>query len=124
MGAMVLGLNTRIYHRAWPAFIVTEANDALWGAMVYLIFRFLFPQKTRLFSFAGSIAFSFAIEFSQLSQAPWINILRKTTLGALILGMQFLWIDLVKYTIGISLVWMADTFILRRYKSLGSEVWF
>ena len=49
----------------------------------------------------AALAFSFAIEFSQLYQADWINALRRTTLGGLILGYGFLWSDLVCYTVGI-----------------------
>lgn len=45
--------------------------------------------------------FSFAIEFSQLYHSPWIDSLRNTRVGGLVLGYGFLWSDLVSYTVGI-----------------------
>ena len=41
------------------------------------------------------------IEISQLYQAEWINNIRHTTLGGLILGQGFLWSDMVAYTVGV-----------------------
>ena len=35
---------------------------------------------------AAALLFSYAIEFSQLYQAEWINALRHTALGGLVLG--------------------------------------
>ncbi|WP_347030238.1 DUF2809 domain-containing protein, partial [Bacteroides intestinalis] len=44
--------------------------------------------------------FSYCIEISQLYQADWANIVRSTTLGALIFGHGFLWSDMICYTVG------------------------
>ncbi len=55
-----------------------------------------------------SMIFSFTIEFSQLYQAGWINDIRSTLLGALILGKGFLGIDLIRYTVGIVISFVAD----------------
>jgi len=50
-----------------------------------------------------ALGFSFAIEFSQLYHALWIDQVRHTALGGLILGFGFLWSDLICYIIGIIL---------------------
>ena len=47
-----------------------------------------------------TLIFSFGIELSQLYQAPWINAVRETRPGALVLGAGFKWTDLVCYTLG------------------------
>ena len=47
-----------------------------------------------------SILICFLIEFSQLYHAEWIDAIRQTRLGGLILGFGFLWSDLVSYAIG------------------------
>ena len=47
------------------------------------------------------MAFSVAIELSQLYHAPWIDSIRQTTLGGLILGFGFLWSDLACYAAGV-----------------------
>jgi len=51
----------------------------------------------------AALAFAYGVEFSQLYQADWINSLRQTTLGGLVLGFGFKWSDLVAYTLGIFL---------------------
>ena len=43
----------------------------------------------------------FLLEFSQLYQVKWINNIRKTGPGKLVLGQGFLWSDLLAYSLGI-----------------------
>ncbi|HVW95740.1 MAG TPA: DUF2809 domain-containing protein [Mucilaginibacter sp.] len=81
-----------------PLFI----GDILWGLMVYLIVRLLFIKRTLTWAVVVSLLFSYGIEFSQLYQADWINQIRHTVLGGLVLGEHFLWSDLLCYTIGIA----------------------
>ncbi|WP_299581645.1 DUF2809 domain-containing protein [Mucilaginibacter sp.] len=77
-------------------------GDILWGLMVYFIVRFLFIGKSIKWVTIVSLLFCYSIEFSQLYQAPWINSIRHTVVGGLILGETFFWGDMVFYTIGIS----------------------
>ena len=89
-------------------FIHNYAGDALWAAMVYFGFRMIFihcPKKRVAFM---AFVFSYAIEFSQLLQYEWLNTIRRTTLGGLILGFGFLWSDLWMYAIGILLAYGID----------------
>ena len=46
---------------------------------------------------------SVAVELSQLYHAPWIDSIRHTTIGGLILGFGFLWSDLACYSLGVGL---------------------
>lgn len=48
------------------------------------------------------------MEFSQLYQGDWINTIRDTSLGALILGKGFLGVDLIRYSIGIVIAYVID----------------
>lgn len=98
---ILLGLASRQYAAMLPLFVAEHAGDALWAMMVFFGFRFLLVSKKISWSLLFSILFSFAIEFSQLYQAAWLNDMRSTVLGALILGKGFLFIDLVRYTVGI-----------------------
>jgi hypothetical protein len=50
-----------------------------------------------------AMSFSVAIEVSQLYHAPWIDSIRRTTLGGLALGYGFLWGDLACYAVGVGL---------------------
>ena len=82
-----------------PLFI----GDILWAMMVYWIMRFLFITKSLKFSVVASLLFSYAIEFSQLYQAPWINNIRHTVIGGLVLGETFSWGDMLSYTVGVAI---------------------
>ena len=68
-------------------------------------------------SFHYALSFSYCIEISQLYQADWINAIRGTTLGALVLGHGFLWSDILCYTVGVGLAILIDftLFINKEY---------
>ena len=65
--------------------------------------------------FIVSLAITYAIEFSELYQADWINQLRSIKLIGLILGYTFLWSDLLMYTIGITVGALIEKFLLSRF---------
>lgn len=85
-------------------------GDVLWATMVYFIFRFIFMRMPISRIAIISLAFCYAIEFIQLYKASWINNLRHTLFGRLVLGEGFLWGDLVCYTIGILIAMLLDIF--------------
>jgi len=106
---IILGLMSR--HIAdIPLFI----GDILWATMVYWIMRFLFITKSIQFSVIASLLFSYAIEFSQLYQAPWINNIRHTVIGGLVLGETFSWGDMLSYTVGVAIGVVIDLPIMKR----------
>ena len=98
---IILGLASRKFGTFLPSFVAENAGDMLWAMMVYFGFRLLLVRKSLLTAIWLSFLFSFGIEFSQLYQADWINRIRNTLLGALILGKGFLAADLVRYMAGI-----------------------
>ncbi|WNB91043.1 DUF2809 domain-containing protein [Bacillus sp. NEB1478] len=98
-----LGLASRKYSDWLLAFFAQNAGDMLWAMMVYFGFRFLFVRMRLSAAIWLSFLFSFGIEFSQLYQENWINQIRHTLLGSLILGQGFLLIDLVRYATGIAI---------------------
>ncbi|MBM7564713.1 DUF2809 domain-containing protein [Paenibacillus sacheonensis] len=111
--AIVLGLASRHYADRLPAWLASHAGDALWAAMIYVGFRLLWPQRRLLFSAIGALLFSYAIECSQCYQADWLNRIRATTLGGLVLGHGFLTVDLARYTVGIAAAFLADAAVRR-----------
>lgn len=56
----------------------------------------------------GAGLFALAIEVSQLHHAPWIDALRATRPGGLVLGYDFVWSDLLCYATGIAFGALAD----------------
>jgi hypothetical protein len=105
---IIVGLLSRHYILI-PLFI----GDIIWALMVYFIVRWLFINKTAQFAIILSLLFCFAVEFSQLYKASWINELRHTLFGRLVLGEGFLWSDLLCYTIGVGLGIIFDLRVLK-----------
>ena len=81
-------------------FIPLIIGDILYAVMMFLIIRFLLIGLNYLKTAAISLLICYLIEFSQLYSASWINAIRNTTLGALVLGRGFLWSDMIAYTTG------------------------
>ncbi|MED1799176.1 DUF2809 domain-containing protein [Brevibacillus porteri] len=115
--AIELGLGSRAFTDHLPIFVAEHFGDVLWASMIYFGFRACFTHKKIFFALWCSIAFCFAIEFSQLYQAVWINQIRGTTLGALVLGKGFLVEDLVRYSAGIAVSSLFDLACLWRKRS-------
>ncbi len=107
---MVLGLLSRKIS-GLPKIIELYSGDILWALMVFLLFAFLFNKKSTIFIISWAIICSYSIEISQLYHAPWIDAIRNTVLGGLILGFGFLWSDLVCYTIGVIIGIIIDIMI-------------
>jgi hypothetical protein len=104
----LLGISSRRYAHVLPGFIAAYSGDTLWALAVYLGTGLVLPRaSTRTIALLAMI-FSVAIELSQLYHAPWIDSIRQTTLGGLILGFGFLWSDLSCYAVGVGLGVMID----------------
>jgi glycopeptide antibiotics resistance protein len=115
---ILLGLASRKFSPLLFSFLAENAGDVLWAMMVYFGFRFLFLKKSIVTAIFLSFLFSFGIEFSQLYQEDWINQIRGTLMGALILGKGFLIIDLIRYTIGIVIAsWLDRVTIIKKQKN-------
>jgi glycopeptide antibiotics resistance protein len=84
-----------------PDIIDLYLGDSLWALMIYLIISMFFRSRSIKKVALISILFCFSIEFSQLYHSNWIDMIRSTTLGGLILGYGFLWSDLAAYLLGI-----------------------
>ncbi|AGE78760.1 TPA: DUF2809 domain-containing protein [Bacillus thuringiensis] len=98
---IILGLSSRKFAFALPHLLNDYLGDALWALMIFTGFGFLFPKtETKKLAFI-SLMFCYGIEASQLYHAEWIDSIRATTLGGLVLGYGFLWSDVVAYTIGV-----------------------
>ena|GEM_PF-265033 len=117
---ILLGLSSRKFGDALPAFIATYAGDTLWALMVFLGISMLLPAMPSPRRGIIALTFSYLIELGQLYHAPWIDSLRETTLGGLILGFGFLASDLLCYTFGVGLG-VATDLALRQRSSAPEE---
>lgn len=115
---ILLGLASRKYSSLIWEFVALNAGDILWAMMVYFGLRFLLNSKSMLLAAFLSFLFSFGIEFSQLYQAGWLNQIRDTLFGGLILGKGFLLVDLVRYSIGIFSAVIIDRLTVKPFISI------
>ncbi|HBE67864.1 MAG TPA: DUF2809 domain-containing protein [Planctomycetaceae bacterium] len=99
--AVALGLASRRFRASIPTFLGEYAGDTLWALMVFCVIGCFLPHAKVLYRAILAYAFSCTVEFSQLYHAPWIDAVRSTTLGSLVLGHGFLATDLVCYGVGI-----------------------
>lgn len=105
---MLVGLASRRYRQHMPSFIGEYSGDVLWALMLFLVVSFVLAGRPLFQRYIVSLVLAFAVEASQLYHAPWIDGIRSTTLGGLVLGFGFLWSDLVCYLVGIAAGVSAD----------------
>lgn len=106
---IILGLISRQIS-FMPLFI----GDILWAIMMFFIIRFIFIKVDIRVIFLISLMMCYMVEISQLYRAEWINTIRKTIIGRLVLGQGFLWSDIISYTIGISMATFFELIKLKR----------
>jgi hypothetical protein len=97
------GLSSRHFAQHLPVLVASYGGDTLYALNLFLIAGLLL--KTRPTWQIALIAFacSFGIELSQLYHAPWIDAVRATKVGGIVLGFGFLWSDIACYTVGVAL---------------------
>ena len=113
VAVIILGLASRKFP-VFPAALGKYPGDALWAVMVFLGWSLVCPRATSVRLAGLALATSYLDELFQLYQAPWINAIRRTTPGHLVLGSTFSWLDLLAYTAGVAGVFLLDLWFVRR----------
>lgn len=98
-----IGLTSRKMADQLPKLVNLYLGDILWALMIFLITGFIFNKRKTGCIGLYAAAFCYLIEISQLYHTQWIDAIRSTTLGALILGYGFLWSDILAYSMGVGL---------------------
>jgi hypothetical protein len=109
----LLGLGSRHFANRLPWLVAAFAGDTLWATVAFLGIGLVIPRVSTWRVAALALAFSIAIELSQLYHAPWIDSIRRTTVGGLILGNGFVLSDLACYAVGVGLGILIEWFGLR-----------
>jgi Protein of unknown function (DUF2809) len=94
------GLGSR--HPSCPGPVISYVGDVLWGALFFHLFRLVWPIAASVRLWLAAVVTTEAIELSQLWRTPWLENLRATRLGGLLLGHQFLLSDVVGVALGAS----------------------
>lgn len=108
LSSIVLGL---LLQRARPALPVAAGDalgDALWAIMFYWIVGAIRPSPARSRRAIVALLGCWGVELSQLYHAAWIDGVRRTTLGHLVLGTDFDARDLAAYAVGIAVALMLE----------------
>jgi hypothetical protein len=91
-----------------PDFIAKYGGDSLWALVVFLCFGIAFHRSSTVRIALVAVCFAWSIEFLQLYHVPWIDGIRSTRLGHLVLGTMFNGPDLLAYVVGIALGALAE----------------
>ena len=109
-----LGLASRAYDGLFPNALGKYPGDALWTVAVYLGWKLVVPAMAPWKLGLMALGQSFGVEFLQLCHAPWLDGIRGNYFGHLLLGSTFNPMDLVAYTVGATVVFLIDRFLVPR----------
>lgn len=98
---VLLGLASREYPGVLPAFLGKYPGDALWALVVFFLTAGILRGWSTLRTAVVALAIANVVEFGQLYHAPWIDAVRDTTFGRLVLGAHFDPLDLAAYALGV-----------------------
>lgn len=116
---VLAGLGSRRFGPHLPGFVATYAGDTLWAIAAFLGFGLLVPWASTWRVALLAVSFSVLIEVGQRYHAPWIDSIRRTTLGGLVLGYDFAWSDLACYALGVGLGVLIERTILHHRPATG-----
>jgi hypothetical protein len=101
--AAVLGVGSRRHAASLPGLVAAYAGDTLWALAAFLLIGLALPRASTWRVALLAMIVSNLVELSQLYHAGWIDAIRRTALGGLILGSGFVWSDLACYAVGVGL---------------------
>jgi hypothetical protein len=116
---IAVGLASRAAAPAVPWWLAKNAGDALYATMMFFGIGLIAPRIRTWTAAVIALAFCVAIECSQLYHGPWLDAVRDTLPGHLVLGQGFRAFDLVCYAIGIAL---GVTLEIRAARAIGELV--
>lgn len=98
---IIAGLISRKIYSYLPSIVNLYLGDILYGVMMYWIICFVFLEKRPFSKFVIALFVCLLIEFSQLVDLKFLNLIRQNRFGRLIIGQGFLKSDLLAYFIGV-----------------------
>lgn len=119
-GYVILTVALGLFSRSGylPDFLYGYLGDALYALMFFFIIGFVFPKFSTIKVALIALSFCFAIEISQFYHAEWIDTIRQTRIGGLVLGFGFLWSDLLSYTFGVIAGALLERAVLLKFNSI------
>ena len=115
-----LGLGSRRFGHLLPGVVSTYAGDILWATAAFLGFGLALPRASTWAVALLAMSFSVLVEVGQRYHAPWIDSIRRTSLGGLVLGFDFVWSDLACYAAGVGLGILIELAVLNDRSARGT----
>lgn len=102
--------------RRWPlpGWFAEHTGDALYATAAFWVLAVVWPRLPVVTRALAAFSISATIECSQLLHTPWLDDLRHTRPGALILGQGFQWDDVIAYAFGALIGWCWAMVMRRR----------
>ena len=108
---MVAGLAIRKLPLSLPATIVKHGGSVLWASMIYWIVSTLRPGWTPRRSGIAAAVVTTLTEVSQRYHLPALDAVRRTNVGALLLGRVFSLRDVLTYAVTVGVAVAIDEMI-------------
>jgi hypothetical protein len=99
---IVVGLVVHWYGTALPAAMRDLLGDALWAMMIAWLIGAIFPQKPIVARAVLALVICWTVELSQAYHQQFLDSLRNTAIGQLVLGSGFDVRDLGAYALGVA----------------------
>ena len=116
---VILGLSSRHFGIYLPRWVNLYFGDCSWGLMIFFMVGLIYRARETKWVAVVALVFCYSIEVSQLYHSTWIDTIRNTRIGGLVLGRGFLWSDLISYSIGIAIGSLLDKLILSSHRDHG-----
>jgi hypothetical protein len=100
-----------------PEVIRDLGGNIAYETLLILLVLFVKSSANRSNVAIGVFLVTCALEFLQLNRSPWLQAIRGTTIGRLILGTDFVWSDFIGYAIGCYCGWLWIRLLDRWYRS-------
>ncbi|MBI4645558.1 MAG: DUF2809 domain-containing protein [Bacteroidia bacterium] len=111
-----IGIASRKFGDYIPDFFAKYTGDTPWACAGYFFLRMLFPNWKKIYSALTAFIISVVVECSQLFHPLWLDKVRNTIIGALLLGFGFKWSDFICYISGIILGILIEKIIMILYE--------
>ena len=98
---VVLGLASRMHSLGLPVLVLSNGGDVLSATCIFFGVRWVWWRATLIRGAMIAYLICTLIECQQLFQAPWAVRFRENRIVGTLLGHGFLWIDLVRYFVGV-----------------------
>ncbi|HEY0779375.1 MAG TPA: DUF2809 domain-containing protein [Gemmatirosa sp.] len=123
LATIALGLGVHFRGRVLGPALRDVVGDALWGAMIAWWVGAAAPAARISRRATVALAICCGVEFGQRYHAPWIDAIRATTLGHLMLGSDFDPRDLAAYALGVGAAVVVERMLrVPRSRRRGSPV--